>query len=86
MNMSKHAQERYQQRGFQKGYVDFIVEYGTPSARPGNVYEYKISKKQKNLLIRDLKRLIQMVEKCDKKAVLLEEKTATVISVYNILN
>ena len=84
MNLSAHASIRCQQRAIPKDYIELIMEYGTPTRRPGNAFEYKIHNKNKNEMIKDLKQLIHLVEKCAKKAVLVDANQDTVITVYNL--
>ncbi|HOP48338.1 MAG TPA: DUF4258 domain-containing protein [Desulfobacteraceae bacterium] len=86
MHLTKHAIFRSQQRGIPKDYIEMIMEYGTPTRKPGNAIEYKINKRHKNEIIRYYKNKIDLVEKCAKKAILLDASQNTVITVYNWLS
>jgi hypothetical protein len=84
MKITKHAQERIQQRGFQEGVVEFILSYGVPVSKQGGTTEYVIPKKVKARLISELKEFIHRIERSSKKAVLVDESTNTIITAYNI--
>jgi hypothetical protein len=84
MELSKHAEIRSQQRSISKEAIDMIIKYGTPTRKPGNAFEYKLHKKKKNQVISDLKHMINMVDKCTRKAVLVDaEDINKIITVYN---
>jgi len=83
MQMSKHAGERARQRGIPGDYVDIILKHGTVKERPGRAFEVQINKKDKNRIIQDLKKLISAIERCSKKAVLIDSSMETVITLYN---
>ena len=82
--MTKHAVNRSQQRGLRKELIDLILEYGTPEYRPGDVLEFKISKRERSRLITHLKRLTKAVENCSNKAVLVNPQKDSIITVYHI--
>ena len=83
MQMSDHAQVRAKQRGIPNHYVDIILQYGTAIRRPGQAFEIQIRKKDKNRIIRELKRLINAVENSSKKALIVDRDMETVITLYN---
>lgn len=84
MELSKHAKIRSQQRSIPENYINMIMQFGTPTRRPGNALEYKINRKSKNHVISHLKHLINIVDKCSKKAVLVDaENLNKIITVYN---
>ena len=85
MKMTKHALARVQQRGLRQEFIDLILEYGTPKYRPGDVLEYKITKKEKSKLITHLKRLTKAVENSSNKAVLVNSHEDSIITAYHIL-
>jgi hypothetical protein len=86
MQLSKHAKTRSQQRAIPKDYIEMIMEFGTPIRKPGNAFEYKIHKKSRDRVISHLKHLITLVDKCTKKAVLVDaDNDCDVITVYNRL-
>ena len=77
MELSKHAAVRMQQRGFQADDIDLITRFGTPVKRPGNAVEYRMTQKQK-------KHLIQVLDRVEKKAVLLRDNEETILTLYNL--
>lgn len=79
MNMTRHAQHRHRQRGFQRGMVDVLVCFGEPRMKPGGLVEYSIS-------ARRIKQIIQTLDKVKKKAVLVDESTRNVVTCYNIIS
>ena len=83
MKISNHALIRSKQRGIPKDYIDMIMQYGTPIKKPGQTLEIKIQKRDKNQIIKHLKRLLNSIDKCSNKAVLVDSNTSTVITVYN---
>lgn len=84
MKITKHAQERIQQRGFQESFIDLILMYGIPRSKQGGVTEYIIPKKQKAQILGELKDLMRKIEKSSNKAVLLDESSNTIVTAYNI--
>ncbi len=74
MRLSTHAVARSRQRGMPLEYLPLIVAFGTPVARPGNATEYQ-------LLDKDLKRLIQNLDKLAGRAVIVGEDD-TIITTY----
>jgi len=83
MQISRHASIRQQQRAIPENYIDLILQYGTPQKKPGEALEYRILEKEKNLIIGHLKQLIQKLDKCAKKAILVNANTQEIITVYN---
>ncbi len=85
MKISRHAAIRSQQRGIPKDYIDIIVKYGTPVRRQGDTLEYRLHKRDKARIIGHLKQLIQSIDKCGNKAVLVDSRLKEIVSVYNLL-
>jgi len=83
MQISKHADARARQRGIPRDYVNLILKHGTMKKKPGKAFEIQIRTKDKNRIIQDIKKLINAVERCSKKAVLIDSKMETVITLYN---
>jgi len=79
MELSRHAEVRTQQRGFQNGDITLIINFGTPVRRPGNVVEYQMRGK-------DGKRLVQAISRIKDKAVLVNHDEGMVVTVYNLNN
>jgi hypothetical protein len=77
MELSRHAAERKQQRGFQADDIDLIIRFGTPIRRQGNVVEYQMRKKNE-------KHMVQAIDRIRTKAVLVSSDETTVVTVYNM--
>ena len=75
MEFSSHSINRQQQRGMPDIIVDMILKFGTRSRKPGNVFEYKITRKDKEKALKNLKSQIQALEKVKNKDVLLQSIT-----------
>ena len=86
MKISQHAQERIQQRGFQQGFIDLVLEYGTAFEKNGSITEYRIQKKQKDLIICEMKKIIKKIENWSQKAVRLDDNSNTLVTVCDMTN
>ncbi len=82
MKLTKHAKIRSRQRGFSEEYIRWIMLFGEPIVKPGNVMEYRITGKDKDIIVSKLKRIIQALDKLSKKAVLVGGDD--IITVYNL--
>ena len=82
--ITKHAEQRRQQRGFKLSYINLILKYGKMKYKPGNCFEYKIFKKDIEYIIQKSKRIIQDLDKCCKKAILVDETHNKIITMYNL--
>ena len=76
MELSRHAEVRKQQRGFQAGDLELIMHFGTCIRRPGNAFEYQMGKKNE-------KHLVQALDRVKGKSILVSDDDETVITVYN---
>ena len=83
MNTSNHYLVRSQQRGIPQELVDFILFFGAPKPRPGKAYEYSIKKKEINNLTKVFKQAINYLDRCKGKAVLVNDDSSTLITVYH---
>lgn len=84
MKTSNHAMIRCQQRGFKRNLVPYILEHGEPKRKVGNAFEYRITRKEKNEIISEFKKVIQLMDNIENKAILVSEEGDTVITIYNI--
>jgi len=84
MEMSRHATIRIRQRAIPQDVVRLITEYGTPVRRKGNVLEYTLRKKQIFGAISELRYVISALQKAINKAVLANEDTGEIVTVYPI--
>lgn len=83
MYMTKHAEMRAQQRGFQHNMINLILMHGTPVKKPGDVLEFSIRNKNMLYLTADDELDIQQLEKARGKAVLMNAQSGLVLTVYN---
>jgi hypothetical protein len=84
MEMSKHASKRSQQRGIPKSYAEIILKYGNAERKPGNVFEYRLPKRKADKIAKQFKHLIQSLDKCTRKGVLVDLSEGKIITVYNL--
>ena len=63
MNMSKHASIRQRQRGFSDFVMNIIYRYGKSVHAPGNTTRIFFSDKDYQLVVSELKKAIQMMDK-----------------------
>ena len=63
MELTKHAQKRVQQRGFSAFTVGIIAEFGRTSSAPGGAEKIFVGKKEYQLVIQELKRAIQLIDR-----------------------
>ena len=84
MEMSEHALKRSQQRGIPKSYAEIILKYGVPERKPGNVFEFSLPKRKADEIVKQFKYLIQSLDKCTRKGVLVDLIEAKIITVYNL--
>jgi len=81
--ITKHAEQRRQQRGFKYRYINLILKYGEIKHKPGNCCEYKIFRKDIGHIKKKSKRIIQDLDKCCKKAILVDGTHNKIITMYN---
>jgi hypothetical protein len=84
MKKTNHAEVRCQQRGISNCQVDLILLHGKKSRRPGGAWEYRLRRKDKNKIISELKRQINIVEKCAGKAVIIGSDQDTILTTYHL--
>jgi hypothetical protein len=84
MLKSKHTQIRCQQRGIPQEVMSLIIEHGQELRRPGGAREYRLLKKNKDLLISALKKQIHLIERSAGKGVLVSSDLNTVITTYHL--
>jgi hypothetical protein len=84
MKLSFHAGRRSQQRGIRFSDVDLILALGTPKRKVGGAVEYRMTTKQRQQAIVQIKRLLNALDKTAGKAVLVNPRREEIITVYNI--
>jgi len=83
MKTTRHAEIRSKQRGIPAALVETILEHGQPVRKPGGAWEYRLTKRDIEQRIAELKKEIQLIEKSADKGVLLSEDGA-VVTVYHL--
>lgn len=84
MKLSKHAIARSQQRCIPPEVMELIPKYGTRTYMPYKALGYSVSRKQINNIIRDIKRFIQRLEKCNGiTMVVSNDSSKEIITVYH---
>ena len=83
MRINPQAAVRARQRGIPHNIIQIILDYGQPVRKSGNVWEYRLGKREKSRLIGELKQLIQSLDKCTRKALVLDPDTDEIITVYH---
>ena len=83
MKKSLHSIIRCKQRGIKETNIELILALGTKNRKPGGVFEYFISKKDKHLAIQFLKQCIQNLDRLVGKAIIVDPKKGIVITAYH---
>jgi hypothetical protein len=83
MRINPLAVVRARQCGIPQHVIKIILDYGQPVRKSGNLWEYRLGKREKSLLIGELKQLIQSLDKCTRKALVLDPDTDEIIRVYH---
>lgn len=63
MKLSLHSQKRSRQRGFSRAGLDIVKRYGRIEYAPGGAVRIFFGKKEKQLMVTDLKKTLQMLDK-----------------------
>jgi hypothetical protein len=86
MILSNHAQARFQQRGFDGECLDLISGLGKLEYAPGGAMRLIIPMKEAKRIANEIrnrsKRLIQMIEKSQKKGAIISSDDCTAITLY----
>ena len=86
MILTNHAQARFQQRGFDGECLDLISGLGELEYAPGGAMKLVIPKKEAKRITNEIrnrsKRLIQMIEKSQKRAALINSEENVAITLY----
>jgi len=81
--LSNHAITRSQQRGIPLNITDFIFRYGEPMECPGAAISYRLNTQLANHMVKDLKKMIELIDKSRSKVVITNECSSKVITVFN---
>ncbi len=86
MNLTQHAQARFQQRGFDGVCLDYLGLFGTCEYAPGGAFRISIPKKKTKQIVEDIRqasnKVIQLIEKSSKRAAIVDGCEDTTITVY----
>ncbi len=82
MNKTEHVIMRCQQRGIHETNIELIKLLGSKQRKPGGVFEYSLRKRDKQKVIKVLKQCIQMLDKVEGKAIVVDSD-GTVITAYH---
>jgi hypothetical protein len=86
MILTNHAQARFQQRGFNGECLDLISGLGELEHAPGGAMRLVIPMKEAKRITNEIKnwskRLIQMIEKSQKRGALINSEENVAITLY----
>jgi hypothetical protein len=80
-NISSHAKKRFRQRGIDEKVISCVIRHGEAIYAPGGAKKYILKRKRKNLLIRDLKKYINLLERAN--GVIAVEKGGFILTGYH---
>jgi hypothetical protein len=82
MEKTLHSLVRCRQRGIAETNIDLILAIGTMVRKPGDAFEYFVTKKDKQKAVDFLKQCIQNLDRLDGKAIIVDKTGTTVITAY----
>ena len=82
-SLSNHAAIRASQRSISNSEIDLIMTMGRETKQPGKAIKIELDRKTSNSVVRELKGAIKLIEKAQKKAIILSESSSLVITVMN---
>lgn len=71
MIVTQHAMKRMTQRAIKMSDVEIILALGTIQPRPGGAVEYYVNREKISFVIKELKHMMNQVDRLSKKAVLV---------------
>jgi len=80
LSFTKHAIKRLRQRGIKSETIECLDKYGNVSPAPGGATKISLTRSQRNEIIRELKRVIELLEKASE--ISLVEKDGQIITGY----
>ncbi len=84
MKLSKHTMVRSQQRGISKEVIRIVAQNGKLTHRPGGAVAYEITKKDANLMIKELRQLIHHLQRAAVVRLIAPlDKPDIIITVYH---
>ena len=79
---SKHAKQRFQQRGLITGVVESILAHGSEAPAPGQAMKVRLTKKDLQALRTSLKRTLQMLDKAQGRCLILTGDGSLIMTGY----
>lgn len=86
MKITEHAAKRCKQRGIPEYLVDVILESGSSESKPGNATLFKVGKRELDLMIHELKAVIQQLDRLKRTKVgaIVADGDRAVLTTYKI--
>jgi hypothetical protein len=84
MKVTRHAEKRFQQRGFSDEIIQIILTHGEVLNAPGGATQVVLSNKESQRAIAELKAAIQMVIRAKDKCMII--KDGQIITAYNSIS
>jgi hypothetical protein len=81
--LSDHAMTRSQQRGIPLNITEFIFRYGEAMDCPGAAISYRLNPQLANHMVKDLKKMIELIYRARSKVVITNECSSKIITVYS---
>jgi hypothetical protein len=83
MAFTQHAVVRMQQRSVSKEVLALVLQFGREEPRPGGACKISMRKRDVSSMMCRLKKMIHLIEKAQRKAVMVSDTDEVVITVYN---
>ena len=81
LQLTGHAQTRFQQRGIKQKVIDYLVQYGAAKHAPGGALKISLSKRNKAKIIGALKKEMKKIERASE--IIIVEKDGWVVTGYH---
>lgn len=78
METTEHARIRARQRGFRNFALDVIGRYGKQERVPGGAIRIILGRKERQEIVGELKRTIQLLDKAEGKMIVIEGQILTI--------
>jgi len=80
MTLTKHAQERVNQRGLTQTFINLVLEHGSLEYAPGGIYRLVLRRRDRQEIVSQLKQMLRAVEQARDGVLVLNEQA--VITAY----
>ena len=81
MKLTRHAECRFQQRGFSNLILEIILQNGRSINAPGGATNLYFGKKESQKVITELKKVIKLIERAKNRSLIIHDEE--IITVYN---